>query len=287
MGSGDRMIFDDTNCELGEGALWHSDLNALIWFDILSKRMYLKPLDGKRRHWDFDDYVSAAGIVDADRLVIASSRALMLFDLRDGTHHDLVALEADNLVTRSNDGRADPQGGFWIGTIGLNAEKGAGSIWRFYRNELRCLFDDITITNAICFATEGDTAYFADTATAVIMRVALDADGWPVGDPVPHIDLSAQGLNPDGAVIDADGGLWSAQWGASRVARYDQQGKFDHAVALPAAHISCPALGGPEMDMLFATSALQGLDTAGPQDGCTFAVRTGSKGQAEHRVHLS
>lgn len=280
------MIFDDTRCTLGEGALWHSDLNALIWFDILSKRMYLKPLEGEIRHWDFADHVSAAGIVDANRLIVASSRALMLFDLRDGTHRDLVALEAENNATRSNDGRADPQGGFWIGTMGLNAEKDAGSIWRYYRGELRRLFADITITNAICFAPEKDIAYFADTATATIMRVALDADGWPVGDPHIHIDLSSEGFNPDGAVIDADGGLWSAQWGAHRVARYDRHGHFDRAIELPAAHISCPSIGGPELDMMFATSALEGLDAPSAADGCTFAVAAGCKGQPEHRVLL-
>ncbi|WP_255418684.1 SMP-30/gluconolactonase/LRE family protein [Paracoccus sp. JM45] len=279
-------MFDDTPCELGEGALWHSDLNALIWFDILSKRIYLKPLGGERRHWDFPDHVSAAGIVDADRLVVASSRALMLFDLRDGSYQDLVALEADNPVTRSNDGRADPQGGFWIGTIGLNAEKGAGSIWRFYAGELRCLFDGITITNAICFAPEGETAYFTDTATGIIMRVALDTDGWPAGDAEPHIDLTTEGLNPDGAVIDADGGLWTAQWGASRVARYNRQGQFDRAIALPVAHVSCPAFGGPDMDTIFVTSARQGLDIPGPQDGCTFTMPANCTGQMENRVRL-
>ena len=284
------MIFDDTPCALGEGALWHSDLNALIWFDILSKRMYLKPLDGvrdgTRRHWDFDDHVSAAGIVDADRLIVASSRALMLFDLRDGSRQDLTPLEADNPATRSNDGRADPQGGFWIGTMGLNAEEGAGSIWRFHKGELRKLFGGITITNAICFASSGDVACFADTAKGVIMRVRLDADGWPIANPEPFIDLRAEGLNPDGAAMDADGGLWSAQWGASRVARYDAQGRFDRAVMLPAAHVSCPAIGGPKLDTLFATSATQGMDSPGPHDGCTFAVPLDGKGQAEHRVIL-
>ena len=280
------MIFDDTPCTLGEGALWHSDLNALIWFDIIGKRMYLKPVGGQRRHWDFDDHVSAAGIVDADRLIVASSRALLLFDLRDGTRTTLVDLEADNPVTRSNDGRADPQGGFWIGTMGLNAEAGAGSIWRYCRGKLRRLFADITITNAICFAPQGDSACFTDTDKGVIMRVALDADGWPSGDPQPFIDLRAEGLSPDGAVMDAQGGLWSAQWGAGRVARYDAQGRFDRAVMLPAAHISCPSIGGADLDTLFATSARQGLDAPGPDDGCTFAVTVDERGQSEHRVIL-
>lgn len=280
------MIFDDTPCTLGEGALWHPDRQSLIWFDIIGRRMFEKPLDGARRHWDFADPVSAAGIVDADRIIVASSRALSLVDLRDGAAQILVPLEADNAVTRSNDGRADPQGGFWIGTMGLNAEPGAGSIWRFHRGELRRLFPDITITNAICFSPEGDLAHFADTDRSTIWQVRLDRDGWPAGDPQVFIDLNAEGLNPDGAVIDAQGGLWSAQWGAGRVARYDRQGRFDRAIDLPAPHVSCPAFGGADMTTLFATTARQGLDDPRDTDGCTYAVPAGVTGQQEHRVIL-
>ncbi|MBU2957787.1 SMP-30/gluconolactonase/LRE family protein [Paracoccus sp. 1_MG-2023] len=278
------MIFDDRQCALGEGALWHSDRDALIWFDILGRRMFMRALDSDRQEWRFDDHVSAAGIVDRDRLLVASSRALSLFDLRDGTSQELVPLEADKPVTRSNDGRADPQGGFWIGTIGLSAEEGAGSIWRYHKGEIRRLFPDITITNAICFTPDGRMAHFADTARSTVWRVALDADGWPAGDPQPWLDLSAEGLNPDGAVIDTQGGFWTAQWGASRVARYDAEGRFDRAIDMPARHVSCPAFGGPDLTTLFATSALQGLDDPAPEDGCVFHAPAGIAGQPEYRV---
>ncbi|MBW7055642.1 SMP-30/gluconolactonase/LRE family protein [Paracoccus bogoriensis] len=278
------MIFDDTTCTLGEGALWHGDRGALIWFDILEKRLHMKAPGGALQVWDFPDHVSAAGIVDRDRLVVASSRALILFDLRDGSRRDLVALEADNPVTRSNDGRADPQGGFWIGTMGLNAEPGAGSIWRYYRGELRRLFGGITITNAICFSPDGHKAHFADTAEGIIRRVMLDEEGWPISEPLPFIDLRAEGLNPDGAVIDAEGRLWSAQWGASRVACYDAHGRFIRALAFPASQISCPAFGGAGLRTLHATSARVDLKKPRPEDGMTFAVTTEAAGQAEHRV---
>ena len=110
------MIFDDTRCELGEGPLWHPLRQQLFWFDILGKRLHTKG-----QHWDFDDHVSAAGWIDHDTLIVASSRALMTFDIITGDTEHLCDLEADNPVTRSNDGRADPQGGFWIGTMGMDA----------------------------------------------------------------------------------------------------------------------------------------------------------------------
>jgi sugar lactone lactonase YvrE len=271
------MIFDDTQCQLGEGPLWHPEREQLFWFDILGHRLHTKG-----QHWQFDTYVSAAGWVDRDTLLIASARALHRFDITTGDHTELSLLEADNPVTRSNDGRADPQGGFWIGTMGIEAGKHAGAIYRFYKGELRQLFAPITISNAICFAPDGKTAYFTDTPTQQIMRVALNADGWPTGDPVLHIDLTGTDFRPDGAVVDAAGNLWNAQWGTSRVASYRPDGTFTAAHTFPAKQTSCPAFGGPDLQTLYCTSAAVGL--TGNDDGKTFSTPTKTTGQKEHRV---
>ncbi len=275
------MIWDDTICTLGEGPLWHPERQQFFWFDIMGKRLHTKG-----QHWQFSEYVSAAGWIDRDRLLVASQTKLFTFDLTSGTGETVAPLEADNPVTRSNDGRADPQGGFWIGTMGINADPGAGAIWRYHRGELRRIFAPITISNSICFASDGSTAYFCDTPTKRIMRTALDTHGWPIGDPTTHIDLTAEGLNPDGSVVDAAGNLWNAQWGAARVACYDPAGKFVRAVDFPATQTSCPAFGGPDLTTLFCTSAKIGLDDTNPDQGKTFASETTTKGQAEHRVIL-
>ncbi|MEJ6396975.1 SMP-30/gluconolactonase/LRE family protein [Yoonia sp. 208BN28-4] len=273
------MIFDDTQCTLGEGPLWHPVRQQLFWFDILGKRLHTKG-----QHWQFDEYVSAAGWVDQTTLLIASQTQLFTFDIETEDMTYVHGLESDNTVTRSNDGRADPQGGFWIGTMGIKAEDKAGAIYRYYRGELRCLFPKITISNAICFAPDGATAYYTDTPTQKIMRVALDDDGWPVGKPALHIDLRGTDFRPDGAVVDADGTLWNAQWGNARVAGYAPDGTFLTAHDLPAQQTTCPAFGSPDLTTLHCTSAADGL--TGPEDGKTFAVQTSTIGQAEHRVIL-
>ncbi len=273
------MIYDDTQCQLGEGPLWHPLRKHLFWFDILGKRLHTKG-----QHWQFDTYVSAAGWTSESTLLIASSTALMHFDISTGETEIIAPLEADNPVTRSNDGRADPQGGFWIGTMGIDAEEGAGAIYRYYKGELRQLYPEITISNAICFAPDGKTAYFTDTPTQQIMRVALDDNGWPKGEPVLHIDLSRTPFRPDGAVVDAAGNLWNAQWGVGRVAVYDPSGGFLESYNFAARQTSCPAFGGDDLQTLFCTSAAVGLE--GPEQGKTFAVPTKATGQAEHQVIL-
>jgi sugar lactone lactonase YvrE len=274
------MIFDATQCQLGEGPLWHPTRNQLFWFDILGKRLHTKG-----QHWQFDNYVSAAGWVDDNCLLIATDNALRHFDITTGEHRVVAPLEADNPETRSNDGRADPQGGFWIGTMGLAAQDdGAGAIYRYYKGELRQLFAPISISNAICFAPDGKTAYFTDTPVQKIMRVGLDKDGWPAEDPTVHIDLSATDFRPDGAVVDINGNLWNAQWGAGRVAGYSPDSTFIESFSFAGSQSTCPAFGGKDLTTLYCTSAADGLD--GPEQGKTFSCETPYTGQAEHRVIL-
>lgn len=278
-------IFSSTICALGEGPLWHPEEQVLYWFDILGKRLYRS--DGiDEQSWEFDEHVSAAGWVDTGVLLIASETSLSVFEMATGESTYLHPLESDNPVTRSNDGRADPWGGFWIGTMGKNAEPGAGAIYRYYDGTLTRLFDRITVSNAICFAPDGGHAFYTDTPKRKILRVALDGDGFPKGKPDLFVDLNAEGLNPDGAVVDADGNLWVAQWGASRVACYGPDGTFLRAIDVPARHTSCPAFGGADLSILYITSATQGLDPAGKQDGMTFMASTGARGQKEHQIIL-
>lgn len=275
-------IFNDTACQLGEGPLWHPERQQFFWFDILGKTLHTHENDA-HKSWSFDEYVSAAGWVDHDTLLIASQSALFTFDLSTRTRKDTVcALEADNPVTRSNDGRADPYGGFWIGTMGIELEPNAGAIYRYYKGELRKLYGDITISNSICFSPDGTRAYFTDTAVADIMSVALDAEGWPIG--TPEV-LIANAGHPDGSVVDMQGNIWNAQWGGSRIDVFSPEGDKLRSIAFSAAQITCPAFGGAERKTLFATSAAAGLD-AGGDHGKTFAKPIDAQGQKEHQVIL-
>lgn len=280
------MIFDSRPCELGEGPLWHPQRGQLFWFDILNSKLLSQDGTGPRE-WAFPEIVSAAGWIGRDELLIASESGLLRFHLASGAREALVI--AGSSDTRSNDGRADRQGGYWFGTMGKRAEKGAGAIWRWYRGELRQLFPSLTIPNAICFTPDGAAAHFTDTVTGKVMKVALDAAGWPKAAPEIWLDLSGEGLNPDGAVIAADGTFWNAQWGAGRIAAYAPDGSFLRAIQVPGApHTSCPAFGGADMKTLFITTALEHMDAesraAHPASGQVFAFKDVAKGIPEPQV---
>lgn len=281
------QIFDDTRCLLGEGPLWHPERAELFWFDISGKKLFSrKATDLPVSSWEFSEHFSAAGWIDRHTLLLASETGLWEFIVHSGKKRLIQSLEANNPITRSNDGRADPWGGFWIGTMGKNLEPKAGSIYRFWKGEIRRLVTHLTIPNAICFSPDKKFAYYTDTPSRIIFRQSLcEASGWPVGEPESFINLNDAKRNPDGAVVDAEGCLWNAQWGSNCVARYSPEGDFLDEVRFPSSQISCPAFGGNNLSTLFATSAADGL-AEDASAGCTFFSECDSKGQAEHRVIL-
>lgn len=278
-------IFDDRACQLGEGPLWHPLRKQLFWFDILGKQL-LSRQGSQTFQWHFDEYVSAAGWVDKDNLLVASQTSLFKFNIDSSEQQHVCALESNNVVTRSNDGRADPYGGFWIGTMGISAELNAGAIYRYYKGELVKLYADITISNSICFSPDGKIVYFTDTPTQLIMQQGLDNEGWPVGEPKVFVDLSKGDLRPDGSVVDSDGSLWSAQFGAGRVSKYLPDGTFDLAINVGGKNATCPAFGGSELKDMYITTARKGLQNPSAGQGATYVAKVQVSGQTEHQVNL-
>lgn len=283
------QVFDTRPCELGEGAFWHPMRRQFFWFDILRGRL-LSQDDLGPRQWQLPWMASAAGWISDRELLIASETGLHRFDLHDETLELLAPIEADNPRTRSNDGRADRQGGFWIGTMAkAPAErKGAGAIYRYHRGELRQLYAGISIPNSICFAPDGRSACFSDTMAQTTWRVALDAEGWPAGEREVYLDFTGTPIYPDGAVMDAEGNFWNAQWGSARVACYSPGGDLVRSVAVGAPHTSCPAFGGADLTTLFCTTALEEMTEAAkaewPQAGMTFAEEGVARGLPEPQV---
>lgn len=280
------MIHDHRICQLGEGALWHPERGRFFWFDILGRRLLSQDDHGGPLEWTFPEMASAAGWIDRDRLLVATETSLSVLDLRNGDLDRVADLEADDHVTRSNDGRADRQGGFWIGTMGKGAEPGAGAIHRFHRGRIRTLVDTITIPNSICFSPDGRTVHYSDTACGIVWRQSLDDDGWPIGERQVWLDLSAAGWSPDGAVINADGGFCCAIWGKGAVVRFDPEGRQTHRWDVGGRHSSCPSLGGPGLSQLLVTTARDGIDHPDDAQGKTWLLDTGLTGLPEPRVIL-
>lgn len=277
-------------CKLGEGPVYDPHTDTAWWFDILqSKLCEYQFQNGVSRQHDLPFAASALARVDEYRQLLFTERGLYLRDVATGDLSLHCEVEADNRLTRSNDARVHPSGAFWLGTMGWQAEQGAGAIYWYFKGELRKLYGNITISNAICFSPDGSVGYFADTALRQVMRVPLDpGNGLPVGEPKLFLNDFPAG-NPDGAVVDADGNFWVALWGGSQIAGYAPDGSFLRSIALPVSQPSCPAFIGKTASQMLVTSAWVGLDDAARQQepaGAIFIMDLPFQGRFETDVKI-
>ncbi|MDQ7733064.1 SMP-30/gluconolactonase/LRE family protein [Halomonas sp. SpR1] len=282
----------DCRCTLGEGPQWDAKNQRLYWCDILEKQLHwLSPASGESDHFQFDHRVSLAAPLDEGGLLLVGEDRLSRFDPSSSSIEKLCDFEADNPITRSNDARIDRHGSLWLSSMGKSAERNAGSLYRLHRGELSRLRTGLTIPNAICFAENGEFAWFTDTVTGVVMRWALDSDGWPQGEPQPWANFFSSLGNPDGAVMDSEGCLWLALWGAGQVVRLDHDGQIIGRVELPVSQPSCPAFAGPDLKTLYITTAQEGFSAEQlaqePTAGSLYMVETGIKGLAEPPLRLA
>ena len=295
-------LYSDIACELGEGPTYDPASDTTYWFDIEGKSLLEKPGDTSRTivH-PLPFMASALAVVDGQRQLIAAQDGLYLRETKTGRLSLHRPLEAENVVTRSNDARVHASGAFWIGTMGIRAERRAGAIYWYRAGEIRKLYGEITIPNAICFSPDGRTAYFTDTADKRLMRVDVDpATGLPTGEPTVFYDHRPEdvgGLHGsdgvgglDGAVCDADGIVWNARWGSGCVDAYAPDGTRIRTLSIPARQVTCPCFIGEKADRMIVTSAWTGMfgksRAADPQAGKTFLVEGAFNGRHEPKVRL-
>ena len=285
-------LFVDCRCELGEGPMWNPLLGRLFWFDILNQTLFSATPDGHIvDRFTFKDVVSAAAIIDRDTLAIAQAGALLKFDIANDSFSTILPLEEEKPGNRTNDGRANPAGGFWIGTMSRRGgqDPGAGAIYQYRAGELTTVAEGLNIPNSICFSPDSRTAYYTHPG-AVIFKCSTDPQtGLPTGAWSPFVTLDGPGV-ADGSIVDAEGYLWNARWNGSSVLRIAPDGSIDRIVELPVSRVTCPALGGDDLKTLYITSAREGLTPEElerePLAGSVFAVRVDVPGQVEPLLKL-
>lgn len=283
-------ILSDHTCHLGEGPTYDPGTDKLFWFDILGKKLLEKPISGGGTvAHDLPEMMSALAVINEGSQLMLGESGLSIRDVKTGAITPYLAIEADNPVTRSNDARVHPSGALWLGTMGKNAEHQAGSIYWFRKGEFRKLVSDISIPNSICFSPDGSAAYYTDTMVNRLYRLPCDPlTGLPVGEAQLFFDHSGQRGGLDGSVVDADGVLWNARWGAACIDAYSPDGRRIRTVPLPTSQPTCPAFVGADADRLAVTSAWEHMDEAArkadPQAGMTFLLDLPVKGRFEPRV---
>jgi len=241
---------------LGESPVWSERDQCLYFVDIASHRVQAyKPETREHRSWQFDAFTGSIAECRSGGLIVGLADRVVWFDPNRGTGsmRTIAVLEQDRPQNRLNDGKVDPWGRFWVGSLQTDEAANTGRLWCVEPDGTAILHrDGIGISNAIAFDRERNRMYFGDSSTKTIEQSTMDSAHLPTTwTPFAKTEAGV----PDGSCTDAQGYLWNAQWAGWRIVRYSPEGKVDRVIAIPTSRPSSCAFGGPDFKTLFVTSA--------------------------------
>ncbi|WP_035991008.1 SMP-30/gluconolactonase/LRE family protein [Leptolyngbya sp. KIOST-1] len=255
---------------LGEGPLWDSDQQALYWVDILNHRVHVfEPSSGDDCHWDVGDVGSAIALMRSNQLLVAMGNRIARLDLTSGEVETLHTVEFDAPGTRFNDGKCDPQGRFWIGSMSPE-QPGHAALYRYDPDgSMRKMETDLTISNGLGWSPDGGTFYLTDSPQRKIFAYQFNGETGEISDRRVAIDLNDEddAVEPDGLTIDSEGNLWTALWDGGCLVCFSPSGEALGRVNLPVPRPTCPTFGGPNLETLYVTTASVGLSQKEIQQG--------------------
>jgi sugar lactone lactonase YvrE len=277
----DAEIVLDAHAELGEGPAWEAANRKLIWVDIKASRVHrFDPATGEDQTLDVGQHVGAAVPRAAGGLLLALRDGFARF--AGGSVSSIAKVEAERPENRMNDGKCDPRGRFWAGTMADDERAGAGTLYRLDEGGVTPMVTGVTISNGLAWSADERTMYYIDTPTGGVDAFDYDADSGSISGRRRVVTLPEGNGTPDGMTLDDDGCLWVALWGGWGVHRYLPDGTLDMVIPLPVKQVTSCAFGGEGADELYITSAAIGLSAeerdAQPHAGALFRCRPGVTG---------
>ena len=285
---------------LGESPLWVAHEEALYWCDIPGRSLHRwHPDTLMHRSWAFDSEPACVAPSADGALVLAMRDGIWRFDPASGERQALAAPPYDVALERFNDGKAGPDGGFWVGTIYEPRDPPLAALYRWRPDGLRRMADGITTSNGLAWSPDGDTLYWTDTKAHCIR--AFDGVRGADALPAPRVlaqfpprqpgqSLEDYGGRPDGAAVDAEGAYWCAMFEGQRLLRLAPDGRVLAEVPLPVRCPTMPCLGGPDGRTLYVTTAREGRPAeelaSQPLAGRVLQARVDVPGLPAHQVRL-
>lgn len=277
----------DIRAELGECPIWSPRENALYWIDIYAGRLNrFDPSTGANRVWQLAEPIGSFALCEDGGALLALKSGLWRYDLDSEALTPLAQPEPNLPGNRLNDGRCDPQGRFWVGSMAdpVDPARPLGALYRLNADH-RCtrMADGLYVSNGLAFSPDGRTLYHSDSWAAVrtIWAWDFDADEGTIRNRRVFVDTAGMPGRPDGGAVDADGCYWMAGNDGWEIVRFTPAGMVDRRIALPVAKPSMLAFGGARLDTIYVTSIRPASVEGQPQAGSLFAVHAGVTGVAE------
>ncbi|OON61091.1 gluconolactonase [Massilia sp. KIM] len=259
-------VVHDAPMLVGESALWHEVESALYWVDINGLTVNrVHPASGKFSYWKMGSEPSALAIDDVNNLMVATRRGIVYLNTTDGSETPVADAPYDVSKVRFNDGRVDPAGRFWIGTMYEPRDQPAAEMYVLERGKLRRAWSGgMTNSNGLAWSPDGRTMYHADTTTHRIdcydfdPATGVQSNGRTLLTFPSDKSAPDYGGRPDGATVDSEGCYWVAMFEGGRVLRISPKGEILRELRVP---VRCPtslAFGGTDLRTLYITSASHG-----------------------------
>ena len=275
----------DAHALVGEGPIWDADANVLWWVDIMSSELYAyDPQTGENREWNVGQHVGTVVQRASGGLMLALRDGFAAFDPDSGKLEMLADPEAHLPGNRFNDGKCDPGGRFWAGTMAYEDHSDQGSVYRMdIDHSVHKMIENIGVSNGIIWSLDAKTMYYTDSLDYAIRAYDYDVETGGISNERVIIDFPQEMGIADGFTIDEEGMLWVAHFGSSRVRRWNPDTAAVLAeIELPTASITACAFGGPNLDQLYITCAMLGMSDAEkaqqPHAGGLFVAEVGVRG---------
>jgi len=271
--------------QLGEGAIWDSSAKVLYWVDILG--MKLNRFDTETSRNDVFELPSRVGTVvpqTDSTVVVALEDGIYIKNLKSNNLLLLSDVEKEITGNRFNDGKCDPNGNLWVGSMDLAEKDPNGKLYRVAPDgETMAMLENVTISNGIVWTKDGKTMYYIDTPTAVIRAFDFDMETSTISNERVAVKVSTDLGFPDGMTIDSEDKLWVGMWNGNGVVRFDPlTGEILQRIEVPAHNVTSCAFGGPEYETLYITTASVDMSEDEKQKyplaGSLFKVEPGVKG---------
>lgn len=280
--------------QLGEGAYWDSPTQKLYWVDILGMQLHIyDPATKSNASFPTPSRVGTVVPQTDSTAVVALDDGIYIINTNSGIISLLSDIEKEATWNRFNDGKCDPSGNLWVGSMHLEEQDALGSVYKVDpMGKTTKMIDSVTISNGLVWTKDRGTFYYIDTPTATIRAYDFDAESATISNPRDAVYVDPAIGYPDGMAIDEEDKLWVGLWNGNAVARFDPMtGSLMEKIEVPGAHnVTACAFGGPNLDILYITTARKDMSQAElvdkPLSGSLFVANPGVKGVPSSRFGL-
>lgn len=274
------------DAKLGEGAIWNHISKELYWIDIEGKKLHIYNPSSKQN--SSIEMPCRIGTVvpseDKNKAIVALEDGIYVVNTKTKELSLLSDVESDMTENRFNDGKCDPNGNLWVGSMHLAQNKPNANLYKINeKGESDKMLDGITISNGIVWSKDKSTMYYIDTPKGTIRAFDYDKKTSEISNERVVVTVDPKDGFPDGMAIDDQDMLWVGMWNGNAVAKYNPKtGILEKKIKVPAHNVTSCAFGGDNFDELYITTASVDMTDEEkkqfPLAGSVFKIKLKEKG---------